>query len=117
MRKRLSLKSYYDSLSIEEKEKLTEIKNLCLDMMRQYGVGHFKFRYGIYQYRLGWCSGDNTIGLEVRFVVTTDIQIIKKVILHEIAHAIVGIKEGHGQVWIDKARELGGYAEPKISRY
>lgn len=32
---------------------------------------------------------------------------IKKTILHEIAHALVGPGYGHGEVWINKAREIG----------
>lgn len=34
-------------------------------------------------------------------------RVIKNVILHEIAHALVGVDEGHSEVWKQRAIEIG----------
>lgn len=34
--------------------------------------------------------------------------VMREVVLHEVAHALVGPKHGHDQVWVMKVRELGG---------
>jgi len=36
---------------------------------------------------------------------------IHELILHEIAHALVGPNHGHDNVWSDKAMEIGGHPE------
>lgn len=108
MRKRLSVKSYYNRLSKKNKEKVVEIEKLAIELMNKHGVGHFKFKYGRSRAYAGNCSSSSqTIKLNIRFVVENDLERIKNTILHEIAHAIVGTEHGHRKVWQDKAKELG----------
>lgn len=47
------------------------------------------------------------IELSVPFIEANDADVVEQVILHEIAHAIVGWGHGHGRLWKAKARELG----------
>lgn len=108
MGKRLSVKSYYNRLSKKNKEKVSEIEELTIELMNKHEVGHFKFKYGRSKTYAGNCSSSNqTIKLNITFVVKNGIERIKNTILHEIAHAIVGIENGHNEVWQAKAKELG----------
>jgi predicted SprT family Zn-dependent metalloprotease len=47
------------------------------------------------------------IGLTLAYVELNGWDIISQVVLHEMAHALVGPGNGHGPVWKRKARELG----------
>jgi hypothetical protein len=72
--------------------------NISDKMTRCYGCCNFKSK---------------TISISARWLTEpkfTDDRLLN-VILHEIAHALVGIKENHGPVWKAKALEIG--AEPK----
>jgi predicted SprT family Zn-dependent metalloprotease len=57
---------------------------------------------------LGACCFENKkIMLNSRFCYAEGEQEIVKVILHEIAHALVGPKAGHGKFFVKKCREIG----------
>lgn len=105
-------KIYIEQLPKEEKEYLVQIENLARKMMEKYGVGHFGFEFYKGRSALGCCYTDK-IALNVVHCIDHHIDNVKDTILHEIAHAIVGIKNRHNKIWQDKAKELG--AEP--SRY
>lgn len=108
-----TIKKYIESLSEDQKNRLVEIETLARKLMKKHGVAHFKFEF--YRGRggtLGLCTRD-TIKLSIQHCLEDyDIE-IKDTILHEIAHAIVGIENMHNKVWKEKAKELG--ARP--SRY
>jgi len=48
-----------------------------------------------------------TIELSIHFVLRNGQEEILDTILHEIAHALVGPKHGHGQAWKRKCQEIG----------
>jgi len=50
----------------------------------------------------------NTISLSSYVVEHANVEQIKLIILHEIAHALVGIKHHHDKVWKQKCIEIGG---------
>jgi len=57
---------------------------------------------------LGMCCFDNRlIMLNVRFCHLKEEYEVEKVILHEIAHVLVGLKAGHGKFFAKKCREIG----------
>lgn len=99
-------KIYIEQLPKEEKEYLFQIENLARKMMEKYGVGHFGFEFYKGRSALGYCYTDK-IALNVVHCIEDHIDNVKDTILHEIAHAIVGIKNSHNKIWQDKAKELG----------
>lgn len=108
-----TIKKYIESLSEDQKNRLVEIETLVRKLMKKHGVAHFKFEF--YRGRggtLGRCTRD-TIKLSIKHCLEDYDMEIKDTILHEIAHAIVGIENMHNKVWKEKAKELG--ARP--SRY
>ena len=48
-----------------------------------------------------------SIGLSICHTLNNSMELIEEVILHEIAHALVGNDFGHGVEWQSKAIELG----------
>jgi predicted SprT family Zn-dependent metalloprotease len=90
---------------------------LARNLMDKHGLAHVPLKWSRGKKSMGHTSfcretlEVQSISLSRLFVeVLTDEEIIDT-ILHEIAHALVGIRAGHGPVWKAKARELG--ATPK----
>ena len=62
--------------------------------------------------RAGSCKfSKKEITLAKAYAKQVDFKEIKNTILHEIAHALVGPKHGHNEIWKQKALEIGCDAE------
>jgi len=62
--------------------------------------------------RAGSCKfSKKEITLAKAYAEQVDFKEIKNTILHEIAHALVGPKHGHNEIWKQKALEIGCDAE------
>jgi predicted SprT family Zn-dependent metalloprotease len=91
---------------------LTEIKTLAEELIQKH-LQNCKFEWMIStrmlgQYRQKRYSGDATIRLNEDFVLNSnDLEEIKDVILHEIAHGLAGIAAGHGRLWKHYAMAIG----------
>lgn len=94
------------NLTVEEAEKLNAVEQLAKELMDTHNVSHFKFRFGYGWAKWGTCSL-TTITLQLEFVLKYNMYEIKNTLLHEIAHAIVGVKCGHRLEWQLKAKEFG----------
>lgn len=60
--------------------------------------------------RAGVCLfGKKTISFSKYMILSSNVSMdqIKNIVLHEIAHALVGFEAGHGEVWKNKALEIG----------
>jgi predicted metal-dependent hydrolase len=95
-----------NNLSILESEKLKSVEQLAKELMTIHNVSHFKFRFGYGWTYSGTCSS-TTITLQLEFVLMKNMSEIRNLLLHEIAHAIVGVPSGHRLEWQLKAEELG----------
>jgi predicted metal-dependent hydrolase len=95
-----------NSLSVLESEKLKSVEQLAKELMEIHKVSHYKFRFGYGWTNWGTCTS-TTITLQLEFVLKNNMCEIKNTLLHEIAHAVVGIKYGHRIEWQLKAKELG----------
>lgn len=89
---------------------LNEAKVLACELMQQHGLldsgWYFEFdkakcRYGCCFYSL------KKITLSAPLTEIRDESWVRNTVLHEIAHALVGRKNGHNEVWRAKAIELG----------
>lgn len=93
---------------------LLAAKKLARELMAEHGVADWRFefdggvkRFGICCY--GWLGGPGTIGLSEKLTLLNSEERVRLVILHEIAHALVGSSvESHGAIWERKCREIGG---------
>lgn len=87
---------------------LEEARDLTLELMKQHGLEYcYRFEFDNAKRRFGHCSyRPRFITLSKYLVLLNDYETVKNVILHEIAHALVGPGKGHNWVWREKAREI-----------
>lgn len=72
----------------------------------------WRFSFDRAKRRAGSCKFSNKeITLAKAYAEQEDFKEIKNTILHEIAHALVGPKHGHNEIWRQKALEIGCDAE------
>ena len=72
----------------------------------------WRFSFDRAKRRAGSCKFSNKeITLAKAYAEQEDFKEIKNAILHEIAHALVGPKHGHNEIWRQKALEIGCDAE------
>ena len=89
-------------------ERLTEVARQADQLLEKYGLTQWRFVYDHANHRAGSCRHDRQlISMAEQFCLTADNAQIEDTILHEIAHALVGVKHGHDVVWQAKAREIG----------
>lgn len=106
MAKKITLKKYISTLSENDQRKLIEIEEEALQLMKIHAVDHYKFKFSMGKHYQGCCTGASLL-LNIHYCLSSDRDKIRNTILHEIAHAIVGVHHYHRKIWQDKARELG----------
>jgi len=87
-----------------------EVKILAITLMQRHGLSTltWKFQFDNARRRLGFCNyRRKTISLSKNYIPLLDIEEIVDTTLHEIAHALVGRKNGHNHIWREKAIEIG----------
>ena len=90
--------------------KFTEARRLAERTIRTNNLGNrWNFEYNKALTTLGQCDYDNhLITLSRYYVFLNDEELIKDVILHEIAHALAPPKDVHSKVWENIFRGIGG---------
>jgi predicted SprT family Zn-dependent metalloprotease len=85
-----------------------EAKRLALSLMAQHGLKDWKFEFNNRKGAYGVCNfSSKTIFLSLPLTQAVPKDAVQNTILHEIAHALVGIEHGHDYVWQRKALEIG----------
>jgi SprT protein len=86
-------------------EKVTALAN---ELFQRHGITNYSFGLDRAVRRAGLCDYRNRrITLSKHLVQSGDLDQIEQVLLHEIAHALVGQSAGHGKIWKQKASEIG----------
>lgn len=89
---------------------LKQARTLALELMQKHFIVDYgwKFNFDKSNKRFGFCSHKKkTISLSLHLTELNTYDDVKNVILHEIAHAIVGPNNGHNKIWKLKAIEIG----------
>jgi len=97
---------------------LNKTEKLAIKLMDKHGLldKGWCFEFDNSVRRFGVCKYYNkTIGLSKKLVEINDEDKVKDTILHEIAHAIVGRGNGHGQKWKDVCVQIGAKPESRRS--
>lgn len=82
--------------------------SLARKLMNDHGLGHWSFQLDRAKKRAGRCNHTyKIISLSESFVQYNSEEDVKDIILHEIAHAIAGPKQGHGDIWKNICRQIG----------
>lgn len=87
---------------------LEHARELALELMSDFGLYYWKFKFDSAKMRFGLCDENTkTISLSEYLVLLNDEEVVEQVILHEITHALVGCKHKHNHIFQQKAREIG----------
>lgn len=85
-----------------------DARRLAVRLMAEHGLSDWVFRFDRARRRAGACHyATRTISLSAHLTALYDEVTVRGVVLHEIAHALVGAHHCHDHVWKAKARELG----------
>lgn len=85
-----------------------DAKQLALQLMQKHQLKDWKFEFNSRKRSLGNVNLESkTIYLSSIYTQLNSEEIVKNVILHEIAHALLPKYENHGKAWKAKAIEIG----------
>lgn len=85
-----------------------EATRIARNLMDEHDLLSWNFRLDNAKRRLGCCkAGIKTITVSRPYISVLTVEQYKNVVLHEIAHAIVGTRHHHDYVWERKAKEIG----------
>lgn len=109
---------------------LNAASTLAIQLMTEHGlIGKgWKFQFDRAVKRFGLCNHTGrVISLSKPLTLACDKDNVKDTILHEIAHALVGVGHGHDYVWQQMCRKIGAIPkrcgtissdkEPKLKYY
>ncbi len=87
---------------------LDSAKQIAHELMHSFGLSDWTFKFNNTKRMLGICkAGVKRIELSAAYVFQNDEEHVRDTILHEIAHAIVGVEHGHDDVWKDMCIKIG----------
>lgn len=90
----------------------TEVRSWALSVMTSFGLGEWQFGFNNRVKSLGLCRYKvQRIELSIHLVRAGPEPELKDTLLHEIAHALVGVGHGHDAIWKAKAAEIGATPE------
>ena len=93
-----------------------DAQQMARELMNQHGLSEWSFRFDRARRRAGSCvHSRKEITLSGPLTTLYDAPTVRGVILHEIAHALVGSSHNHDEVWQAKARELGSPDRARLS--
>lgn len=91
-----------------------QVRQMAAELFRIHGLHEWSFDFDRARTRAGLCNyRERRISLSRHYVAISSPQDAEQVLLHEIAHALVGKSHGHGGVWRAKASSIG-YLHQKI---
>ncbi len=93
---------------------MDQVEPLAVEMSQAHGVINYTVGIDRAIRRAGKCDySKKRITLSKHFVATANLDQIHQVLLHEVAHALVGRSVGHGRHWKQQASLLG-YRHEKL---
>lgn len=91
---------------------LTDAAQLARALMDEHGLQGWTFEFDRARVRAGACHfADRRISLSRALTAVHPDEQVRETVLHEIAHALVGPRHGHDEVWRRQARAIGASGE------
>jgi predicted SprT family Zn-dependent metalloprotease len=88
--------------------KIEDFEKLYNELLVKYNLTDYRLEYYNRKRSLGSCNNFRKLfKFSKCFIEHSEEEIIKQVILHEFAHALVGMNNGHNQIWKLKCIALG----------
>lgn len=92
-----------------------EARILARTLMDHHGLAEWTFRFDRARRRAGACAhATRTISLSAPLVDLYEVDAVRGVVLHEIAHALVGASHHHDATWRRQARLIGAPDSPRL---
>lgn len=96
----------------ERIHRLENIQTLAESLLKEHRLKRWRFEFDYSKRRAGCCNyRDKKITLAIDLAATGNERDIRDTLLHEIAHALVGRKHNHDDVWRSQALAIGCSAE------
>jgi predicted SprT family Zn-dependent metalloprotease len=81
---------------------------LAKELMGRFGLASWTFRWNRRKRSLGLCRyRERQIELSMYFVKANGEELVRETVLHEIAHALAGVKAAHGPLWKAMCAKVG----------
>ena len=88
--------------------KLNDALNMMEDLKKKFNLDDWVVGFNYSKRRFGVCDGKKKrIELAYMLILLNEESDVKNTILHEIAHALVGVENHHNHIWKNKAIEIG----------
>jgi hypothetical protein len=103
----------YNIVPLNTPKKVEELKfrvyHITGFLLHHYGLHDWKFKGQILEDRIfGECDfNTKTISINKTTFSILDYELLKDIILHEIAHSLVGPNHAHDKIWLAKALDIG----------
>ena len=98
--------------------KREDARAMARELMDHHGLREWSLRFDRARRRAGACVHTRReIRLSGPLVDLYDAETVRGVILHEIAHALVGASHHHDAIWQAKARQLGAPDNARLSAH
>jgi predicted SprT family Zn-dependent metalloprotease len=96
----------------EASDRCFQSRELALHLLRDHGLRDWSFAFNRSKRQMGCCRyGPKVIELSRHFVERNDLDLVRDTLLHEIAHALVGLGHGHDAVWKAMCLRVGAKPE------
>lgn len=96
---------------------IDEALTLARQLMDAHGLGDWTVQADRAKRRAGMCNQtDKVVSLSRHLIPLYDRADVTDVILHEIAHALVGASHGHDLVWKAQAAQLGARPRARLPK-
>ncbi len=98
-----------DDIIIVKKPKIFILEKQAKEEMKKHGLVGWTFEWNLRCTRKAGCCIYDTKTIEITkaYALKATKEEYKNTILHEIAHALVGYKNGHNKIWKSKAISIG----------
>lgn len=98
-------------------QEIINVNIMALVLLEYHGLPEWGFGFNYNLRRAGVCffpllGQPGRIELSIHYVTRNSFQHVRDTLLHEIAHALVGVGHGHDEIWKAKCREIG--AKPLV---
>jgi predicted SprT family Zn-dependent metalloprotease len=87
---------------------IASVKRLAVERMTRNGLAGWAFGFDSAKRRAGCCNyGKKRISIAWDLARNASLKDVEDTVLHEIAHALVGPRHHHDEIWRKRAREIG----------
>ena len=89
-------------------ERQLRLELMTMRLMLDHGLSDWEFEWSRQKRTFGQCFAIRLITISTHLAEVNTDERVKRTVLHEIAHALVGVRHGHDRVWRAECLRIGG---------